>query len=464
MLQCFGFTKKKSDESSNMERKPTQTVLTLQPQTIERAKIEDKVVPKEPERAIEPHNLSVASAQTDSCVHSENAEVSLGAEWPITNLSKHMIRRHRSLPKDGSKPPPKPSATGYSFAISEYVSVNRDAKAMRSLSSKTIRYLHKRRLEERGYRMSSKKLGEGGFGAVYKVYCAGDHSRPMACKIMILCKERKSKKDSNTMLQTFSNEVYVMQSCPHENIVSIKQHFIYSHGRSTEDIRMVHSYIVMDYASLGTLYAKLKKFGPFEEAAARLYFIQTANALAHLHRRGIAHRDLKLGNILLTNENGREVLKLTDFGLSRLVHSQQTGLTKLIKPAGTMSYMAPELVSCYVLYNTGQKNRIRPYDCFGVDMWALGVSLFMLLCKEHPFDSPPAEKAERVEFAKLMLARQRAKDWILPEETRLKLSSACLNMLHGLMEAKYRLRLNIYQVLGHPWLSLPLTGNTTSPE
>lgn len=89
------------------------------------------------------------------------------------------------------------------------------------------------------------------------------------------------------MLQTFSNEVFVMETCRHENIVSIRQHFIYSHGRSAEDIRMMHSYILMDYATLGTLYAKLKKFGPFDESTSRGYFAQTANALEHLHLRGI---------------------------------------------------------------------------------------------------------------------------------------------------------------------------------
>ena len=90
------------------------------------------------------------------------------------------------------------------------------------------------------------------------------------------------------MMQTFSNEVFVMKSCrEHENIVSIREHFIYSHARSTGDIRMMHSYIIMEYANGGTLYAKLKKFGPFEEAVARAYFKQTASGLEHLHLRGI---------------------------------------------------------------------------------------------------------------------------------------------------------------------------------
>ena len=195
-----------------------------------------------------------------------------------------------------------------------------------------------------------------------------------------------------------------------------------------------------------------------------MYFVQIANALAHLHRRGIAHRDLKLGNILLATENGREVLKVTDFGLSRLVHSTKSGLTRLAKPAGTMSYMAPELIACYVQYNTGQKDNIRPYDCFGVDMWALGVCLYMMQCKVHPFDSPPQDKAERVEFAKQMLLKQRSKEWAIPDEIRQGTSKPCLDMLHGLMQAKYRMRLNIYQVLAHPWLTHTISCKSTSSK
>lgn len=167
----------------------------------------------------------------------------------------------------------------------------------------------------------------------------------------------------------------------------------------------------------------------------------------------IAHRDLKLGNILLTSEGDREVLKLTDFGLSRQVNTKQSGHIRYAKPAGTMSYMAPELVNCYVMYNSGQKKDIIAFDCFGVDLWALGVCLYMLLAKVHPFDSPPSDKAERIEFAKQMLTKQLAEEWQLPETVKTEISWSCLQLLTGLMEGNVQLRLNIYQVKAHPWLT-----------
>lgn len=147
------------------------------------------------------------------------------------------------------------------------------------------------------------------------------------------------------------------------------------------------------------------------------------------------------------------MLKVTDFGLSRQVNTQQSGLIRYAKPAGTMSYMAPELVKCYVMYNTGQKKDIIPFDCFGVDLWALGVCLYMLLCKVHPFDSPPSEKAERIEFAKQMLTKQLAEDWQLPETVKRDISWPCLQVLTGLMECNVEQRLNIYQVKANSWLA-----------
>ncbi|KAJ6218845.1 hypothetical protein RDWZM_004657 [Blomia tropicalis] len=424
-------------------------------------------------------NVNGEDGETDSRIHSENHELTLSQEWPITNLTNTTRRlrydlngnlnqnlNQQSIDQLMVKKKTKtktnqqndePSSTivsnnhnGFRFAISEYVSVNREPTSLSTMPSKAIKYLHRKRLDERGFRMTSKKLGEGGFGAVYKVY-PRNGTEPLACKIMTLSRETKSKKDKSSMLATFSNEVFVMQSSKHSNIISIREFFIYSHGTSTDDIRMVHSYIVMEYASMGTLYGRLKRDGPFSEWTARYFLEQISQAVAHLHRRGIAHRDLKLGNILLTGTVQNEQIKLTDFGLSRLVNSAQSGFTKFTKPAGTLSYMSPELIACYVRYNTGRKDRIRPYDCFTADMWALGVCLYLMLCKVHPFDSPPSEKAERVEFAKKMWMKQRSKDWKLPSNIQQTITDSALHLMSNLMEPKCLQRYTIYETLEHNW-------------
>lgn len=295
----------------------------------------------------------------------------------------------------------------------EYISVNKESEVISSKETKAIKYLHKKRLEERGYRMTNKKLGEGGYGIVYKIYLK-NINKPLACKIMLL-----SKKDKSTALENISHEIYTMKCVNHVNIVSMADNFIYSHAINMECTVLTHSYIIMEYANNGTLWSKLKKTGPMDSETTKNYFKQIVNGLLHLHLKGIAHRDLKLGNILLTvNDKCEEIVKLADFGLSRQAHSKEAGLVRFSKPAGTLAYMSPQILICYI--NNHQKTLQNSYDPFKADIWALGVCLYLLLSRVHPFDSPPPNKAERVNFAKRMLEKQINKEWqmpILPDES-----------------------------------------------
>ncbi|XP_046916995.2 uncharacterized protein LOC124497390 [Dermatophagoides farinae] len=356
-------------------------------------------------------------------------------------------------------------------------------KAAASTTNKMVKYLHRKRLEERGYRMTNKKLGEGGYGAVYKIYgrvnntttnvnknidtdindsSTIDHHQqqqrpqPLACKIMLL----SNRKDKLAALENFAYEVFAMyRGRHHRNIVHLEDQFIYSHvinhrhhsggggGGSRSNSRidnslpsLSYSYIIMEYARCGTLWAKLKKYGPFDATITVGYFRQITDGIRYLHSIGVAHRDLKLGNILLTTtlnsgdqNNGnkcQEIVKLADFGLSRLVNSKQSGLLRFNKPAGTLAYMSPQILSCYIRANTvaaATNNRYvvdrhptkkpylhHSYDPFKADIWALGVCLYLLLSKQHPFDNPPPNKDERIQFARKMLDKQLNREWRMP--------------------------------------------------
>ncbi|UXI15618.1 myosin-I heavy chain [Sarcoptes scabiei] len=334
----------------------------------------------------------------------------------------------------------------FNFIINEYLSIHQKDIDMNEIGlSKAIKYLHRKRLDEKGYRMTNKKLGEGGYGVVYKCYLKNQtFARPLACKIMYL-----SRKDKCTSLENYSNEIYAMKYSKHTNIVTLIDNFIYSYSLSIDNVRMSHSYIIMEYAQKGTLWAKLKKHGPFSEQQSRLYFNQIVQGLHHLHLNGIAHRDLKLGNILLTDsgEQSKETVKIADFGLSRLVHSKESGLIKTMKPAGTLAYMSPQILNCYIRSNSKQAITEKySYDPFKADIWALGVCLFLLLTKHHPFDSPPANKPERIVFAKKMLERQLNRDWHSLGDIETKINQEIRVLLDGLFEPNSNRRLHIYSV------------------
>jgi serine/threonine protein kinase len=92
-----------------------------------------------------------------------------------------------------------------------------------------------------------------------------------------------------------------------------------------------------------------------------------------MRTKNIAHRDLKLSNLLFTDDTN---VVTTDFGLSRIAFREKKGaLVRSITICGTFPYMAPEILLR------------QPYNAFLVDIWALGVILYNLLNADYPF--PP---------------------------------------------------------------------------
>ena len=115
-------------------------------------------------------------------------------------------------------------------------------------------------------------------------------------------------------------------------------------------------------------FTKMQRDNAVKLATARRIFKQLAEGIYYLHSRNIAHRDIKLDNVLI--EETTRAIKLIDFGFS-VVTPSDGGKLKIF--CGTPSYMAPELV------------RKHSYDGKQVDMWALGVLLYVMLTGVLPF-------------------------------------------------------------------------------
>ena len=134
-------------------------------------------------------------------------------------------------------------------------------------------------------------------------------------------------------------------------------------------------YIVAELLPNGTFQNYLRQHPPtIHEAADQT--LQIAEALAHAHRRQVIHRDLKPGNILMT-ENGR--LKVADFGLAKTIADQDAKETEMTKEGhifGTLPYMSPEQA----------RGAVSLVD-HRTDIYALGVIFYELLTKQRPFDT-----------------------------------------------------------------------------
>ncbi|XP_022865653.1 LEAF RUST 10 DISEASE-RESISTANCE LOCUS RECEPTOR-LIKE PROTEIN KINASE-like 1.3 isoform X4 [Olea europaea var. sylvestris] len=175
----------------------------------------------------------------------------------------------------------------------------------------------------------SRELGDGGFGTVY--YGVLADGRIVAVKRLY---ENNFKR-----VEQFMNEVEILTRLRHKNLVTLYG----CTSKRSRELLLVYEYIpngtVADH-----LHGKRSKSGLLSWAVRLNIAIETANALAYLHKSDIIHRDVKTNNILLDNDFH---VKVADFGLSRLFPNDVTHVSTA--PQGTPGYVDPEYYQCYQL-------------------------------------------------------------------------------------------------------------------
>lgn len=124
--------------------------------------------------------------------------------------------------------------------------------------------------------------------------------------------------------------------------------------------------IIMEYCSNGSLADTIGKSGPLDESRFRGVAHQIISALEFCHSNNIAHRDIKTSNILLDERNR---LKLCDFGISEISDNDCT-----TRHDGSLPFAAPEMLGMI------------PYDPKKADIWALGITFYMILTGKLPWD------------------------------------------------------------------------------
>ncbi|MEO8291260.1 MAG: serine/threonine-protein kinase [Gaiellaceae bacterium] len=152
-----------------------------------------------------------------------------------------------------------------------------------------------------------------------------------------------------------------------------------------------HVYVAYEYVAGKTLRQSLRA-GELDDAAAVEVGAQVLDALAHAHGKGVIHRDVKPGNVMVEDSQPLSI-RLLDFGLAQLEEAET--LTAVGDVPGTLAYIAPE--------------RLAGADATGsADIWSAGVLLWEALAGRHPFSSfSPLETARRVQEGAPPLASQR---------------------------------------------------------
>lgn len=205
-------------------------------------------------------------------------------------------------------------------------------------------------------------LGHGAFGTVFR---ALDDKLQRVVAIKVLAPDLAS---TSTARKRFLREAQAAAAVRHENVVSI-------HG--VEEAPIPH--LVMEYVPGTTLQKRLEEQGPFDLCEVLRIGTQIAEGLSAAHARGLVHRDIKPGNILL--ESGpRERVKITDFGLARAADDASVTQTGII--AGTPMFMAPEQAR-------GEKLDQRS------DLFSFGSVLYQMVTGQSPFRAPTSLAALR---------------------------------------------------------------------
>ncbi|KAL0113525.1 hypothetical protein PUN28_012586 [Cardiocondyla obscurior] len=193
-------------------------------------------------------------------------------------------------------------------------------------------------------------LGKGGFARVYLMTDVSNGNQ-YACKI--IPKNRMQR----IHMQKIAREIMIHKELNHVNVVQMHHYF--------ED--NLNVYMLLEACPRKSLMHVLKYRGKVTEPEARYYMKQMVTGVAYIHSQKVVHRDLKPGNMFLSD---RMIVKIGDFGLA----TRPDGQRRRVTICGTPNYIAPE-----VLYKQAYS--------YEADVWALGCILYALLVGQPPFDT-----------------------------------------------------------------------------
>ncbi|KAJ9076772.1 Serine/threonine-protein kinase [Entomophthora muscae] len=257
----------------------------------------------------------------------------------------------------------------------------------------------------------TRTLGSGSMG---KVKLAVNNDTGEKCAVKIIPRKapvhKNAPKDESRDIR-IHREIALMMLLDHPYIVSLKEAMVMPH----------HYYLFFEYVSGGQILDYIISHGKLKEKQARKFARQMLSAIEYCHRHSVVHRDLKIENILITEEGD---IKIIDFGLSNLfsTHSQLSTF------CGSLYFAAPELLSA------------QEYTGPEVDIWSLGIVFYVLVCGRVPFDDPNMPALH----AKIKKGNVSYPSW---------LSKECKHLLTRMLVTNPAERANMAELLRHPWIN-----------
>ncbi|XP_051929963.1 calcium/calmodulin-dependent protein kinase type IV [Hippocampus zosterae] len=261
-------------------------------------------------------------------------------------------------------------------------------------------------------------------GTVEEFYTLGSELGRGATSVVYRCEEKEKKKSYAVKVlkktidkKIVRTEIGVLLRLSHPNIIQLKEIF-----ETDTDIALI-----LELVTGGELFDRIVERGYYSERDAAHVIKQILEAVAYLHENGVVHRDLKPENLLYADLSLDAPLKIADFGLSKIINEQVTMKTV----CGTPGYCAPEIL---------RGNAYGPE----VDMWSVGVILYILLCGFEPFFDA---RGDQYMYTRILNCDY---EFVSPWWDDVSLNAKDLvSKLIVLDPAK---RLSVRQALQHPWV------------
>lgn len=245
------------------------------------------------------------------------------------------------------------------------------ANQLRFENDRILSEYHPTQYLDDGRYMLIQYIGRGGFSEVWLAYDTVE-IRLVAIKIQKMSSQWSLVVQQN-FLKHLGREIEILRSTQHENVVTFYGHFYI--GDTTVAL-------VIEYCSGGDLSDMIRKRGRIPEKEAKVILAQVIKGLLALRAKEnyVIHYDLKPGNIIF---NDQGLVKITDFGLSKIMDTDKEAIELTSQGTGTYYYAAPET------FQKGKAVLITP----SVDTWSLGIIFYEMLYGHRPFGEDISQRA-----------------------------------------------------------------------
>jgi len=257
-------------------------------------------------------------------------------------------------------------------------------------------------------------LGEGTFAKVFK---GTNRKTKKEVAVKIIDK-------ANSRQDLLNTEIWILQNFGnHPNILNF-----YDMYETETEVQLV-----IEFMPGGELFDFLDENGPYGEADAAKHLQAIASGLAYLHAGNVVHRDLKPENLLLTSKGPTGVLKISDFGLAKILIDEE-----LMKVAcGTWIYCAPEVLNL-------KQRQSGQYDV-KCDIFSIGCILFLIMGGYHPFDFDGNDDEELMQECIL------SDTWDFEDPAWDEVSYQAKDLIEQMLRYNPKERISAAEIAVHPW-------------